>query len=298
MRGSNRNRNIAGGLRISVVIPSLDKERKDDLEKLIEDIKKQTLTPNEIIIVKGVKPRTRAHNVGAEKTRGDIIVFFDDDVRLGNELTIENMLEPFLKDLKAGIVGASLISPPDASFFQKICASQLLRAQFGIVKETIESDMTTHAALAVPRDLYWEIGGEDESLRMNDDLFLRCKIREKGYKILIAKNTWVYHRQSDSLTKLLKKYFSQGIDQAHDYKLKPNLIYESPLKQGEFPRKSNLPRQIIRNLKIILKSIFTIKPILLISRLATASGFVYGYIKTPIEKEPTNQGQVEIIKIK
>ncbi|MDP2855937.1 MAG: glycosyltransferase [bacterium] len=282
-------------LKISVVIPSLKKS--PNLERLIEDIKTQELKPDEIIIVKGVSPRTRAHNIGIKRAQGDIIIFFDDDVRLGNESVIKNMLEPFFYDPKIGIVGASVILPPDASLFQKICASQLLRAQFGIAKETIESDMATHAAMAIRRNLYWEIGGEVESLRMNDDLYLRCKIREKGYKVVIAKNTWVYHFQPDNLMKLLKKYFRQGIDQAHDYKLKPDLIYASPLKEGELPRKSNLVRQVIRNLKIILGSIFKIKPILLISRLATGVGFIYGYIKNPINGNNKSQGQVEVIKL-
>lgn len=297
MRELNKNKNIAKKLKISVVIPSLEKKRNNRLSELIKDIKGQELRPAEIIIVKGVSPRTRAHNIGVEKAQEDIIVFFDDDVKLGNKSVIKNMVAPFFNNQRVGIVGTSLILPPNASSFQKICDSQLLRAKFDVIKKTIESDMATHAAMAIRQDLYWQIGGEDESLRMNDDLFLRCKIREKGYKILIAKNTWVYYPQPNSLIKLLKKYFSQGIDQAHDYKLKPDLIYESPLKQGKLPQKSNLSRQIIRNLKIILGSIFTIKPILLISRLATGVGFIYGYIKDPINENNKPQGQVEIIKI-
>lgn len=284
--------------KISVVIPSLDKKRGDNLEKLIKDIKKQTLQTEEIIIVKGVKPRTRAHNVGVKKASGEIIIFFDDDIRLGNESVIKNLTETILNEKEIGIAGASILLPLKTNLFQKICASQLLRAKFNIIKETIESDMATHAVMAIRRDLYWKTGGENESLRMNDDLLLRYKIREEGYKVVIVKNTWVYHPQPDNLIKLLKKYFIQGIDQAHDYKLKPDLIYESPLKQGELPKKSNLTRQIIRNLKIILGSIFTIKPILLISRLATGIGFIYGYVKSPLDKESKKQEQVEIIKIK
>lgn len=285
-------------LNVSVVISSLNKEREKNLKRLISEIKRQTLKPKEIIIVKGVEPRTRAHNIGAKKAKGEIIIFFDDDIRLGNEFLIRNLLEPFFSSPKIGIVGAAVILPPDSGLFQKICATQLFRAQFGIVKETIDSDMATHAALAVPRDLYWEIGGEDESLRMNDDLYLRCKIREKGYKVVIAKNAWVYHPQPDNLIKLLKKYFRQGVDQAHDYKLKPELIYESPLKHGELPQKSNLPRQIIRNLKIILGSIVKLKLILLLSRLATGIGFIFGYIRGSSDEKGKLHGEVEIIKFK
>jgi len=284
--------------KVSLIIPSLSGSRGGNLKKLTQDISKQSFQPDEVVIVAGAKPCSRAHNIGVKAAKGEIIIFFDDDVRLGDREVIKNLLRVLEEKKDMGIVGASQVIPRSSNRFQKKCATQVYRSQSPIVKKVVESDMATHAGMAIKKSLYEKVGGEEEFLYRNDDTYLRYKIKKLGYKVVLVPNAWVYHPMPRNLFELIKRRFYQGIDQAHDYKFYPSYIYESPLKQGEFHRKSNLANQIVRNLKIIVRSIFRMKLILLISRLATGMGFIYGYMKNPIDQNNKPQNQVEIIKIK
>lgn len=283
--------------KISVVICTMGYDKRQaNVQNLIKDIKDQSIKLDEIIIVNNYSPRTRAHNTGVQKASGDIIIFFDDDVRLGDKNIIYNMVLPLTQDASVGASGATVLIPSESSPFQKKCAEHLLRVQKNIYKENKESDLTTHAAMAINKKLYNDIGGENEKLKMNDDLFLRFKIREKGLKTIIAKDAWVYHPMPKNLKIIIKKYFIQGKEQAHDYKQQPDNIYESPLDESQAPKKSSVINQIKRNIIILFKALIKFRYILIITRLSTGLGFFYGFlIKDKNKKKKLNES-VEIIK--
>ena len=282
---------------VSVVICSLRKN-KSTIKKLISSIKLQTIKPIEIVLVKSVTPRTKAHNLGVYNSTGEIIVFFDDDIVLGDNFIIENMIKVMINNSKIGIVGVPIIIPLKSNWFQRGCDAQLLRINSQIVRRPVESTMASHAIMAISKKLYQKIGGEKEDLRMNDDAYLSYNISRMGYKIFIAPNSWVYHSQPKDIIVLIKKYFYQGMEQFNDYITSPELIYSTPIKEKKSLQKSNLWNQFYRNLKIIINSLFGFKYILLISRLSTGIGFMaasFGLSK-PV-KQFLNE-EIEVIKIK
>jgi glycosyltransferase involved in cell wall biosynthesis len=268
---------------VSIVIPSgyKDSRRQENLRSLIDDIRHQTVLADEVVIVRGVWPRTRAHNEGAEAASGKFIVFFDDDVRLGNDQILEKLIEP-LRHGNIGITGAAVLPTKDSTPFQKRCHRELLRA-----KNTI-----AHAALAIPKDLYWKTGGEDGSLRINDDAILNYRVREMGYSAEFVPEVFVYHPDPGDFSELVKKSFRQGIDQAHAYKRRPDIIFRTPLRQGGSLEKSSVLKQILRNIKIIISSIFRLKFLLFAARISTGIGFAFGYLGMD-NKVPTGKGEVE-----
>jgi len=273
--------------KISIVIPTAyqDKQREANLQQLIADIWAQSLVAGEIIIVRGSRPRTKAHNQGVKAASGELIVFFDDDVRLGSPEIVKAMAEAFIGDSQLGIVGVRIVPARDSGRFQQACAKQLLRAH----------NMVAHAALAIPKSLYEAVGGEDESLRLNDDAQLNFKIRAKKYQTsLLPPQFFIYHPEPANLWILLKKYFAQGSNQAHDYKTNPDMIFNAPIsEQGEI-KKSSVSGQLFRNLKILGQSLVTLKWLLILSRMATGLGFLVGYFNkiSPVSVK----GEVEIIK--
>lgn len=283
---------------ISVVITTL-KPKNNLLTQFIENIKNQSLKPNEVIIIRNVKPRTKAHNLGVKNSKGKLIIFFDDDIQFGNKNIIKNLITPFLKNKKIGMTGAHIKLTKKSTLFQKMCASQLLRSNFPIIKNDIESGAISHAALCISKELYQKIGGENEQLKLNDDALLAYKIKRENLKIIIAGNSWVYHPQPKNIKDLIKKYFSQGIDQSSDYRLKPEFIFNTETKQEGNIEKSTLANQILRNIKIILNAIFKLKFLLLISRVSTGLGFTYGYIfkRQNIYNNHDHEDSIEKIKI-
>jgi glycosyltransferase involved in cell wall biosynthesis len=216
------------GPSVSVIIPSLDGYREGNIPKLLEDLNKQTFQDFEVIIVQGVSPTSRSHNVGVQNASTGIIVFFDDDIILGNNNIIDNLIKPVIKDKSIGITGASQLIPTDANWFQKKCSKEFSRFQFPIVSEMVESDMATHAAMAIRKEVFIEIGQENENLIYGDDPDLRHRVRQAGYKIVIVPHTWIYHPPPKNLTGFLRIAFRRGQGSAHDFWHHPESVFETP----------------------------------------------------------------------
>lgn len=264
---------------ISVIIPSRDGCRDGNVPRLLEEIKNQTLEPYEIRIVKGESPCSRAHNVGARLAKGDIIIFFDDDVRLGDEHVIENLVRPIIEDSSIGISGASQRIPENSNIFQKRYSSQIKRVESEIVDKIVDSDMATHAAMAIWKNVFWEVGGENENLIRGDDPEFRYRIRKAGYRIVIAPNTWVYHPPPKKLSLAVRSSFINGMGAAHDYLFDQDLIIEVPNGHVEkFVPKYSLAYRYLRAVIRIIKSIIYGKEILLLALLSYYLGYFAGLI--------------------
>jgi cellulose synthase/poly-beta-1,6-N-acetylglucosamine synthase-like glycosyltransferase len=265
----------------SVIIPSLDGHRKGNVPNLLNDLKKQTFQDFELIIVKGEKPCARAHNVGAQRAQGDILVFFDDDIVLGNNKTIENLVKPILEDKSIGITGTSQLIPPDANCFQKKCAQEFSRFQFPVISQMVESDMATHAAMAIKKELFIKVGQENEKLIYGDDPDLRYRVRQAGYKIVIVPNTWVYHPPPLNLMSFLRVSFQRGKGAAHDFWYYPNLVYETPsaVASTAFVPKRSFLYRISRFIVHSLDAIANIRLIFVFVRLSYGIGYVFGLLR-------------------
>lgn len=79
---------------VALIIPSLDGE----VAPLLASIRRQTLQPIEVEIVRGVRPNGRARNQGVAHTTAPLLVFVDDDAILGNEHVIANLVTPLLTE--------------------------------------------------------------------------------------------------------------------------------------------------------------------------------------------------------
>ncbi len=272
---------------VSVVICTLSGSptRDANVQLLLNDFKAQSLPPQEVVIVRDGRPRTKAHNQGAEAASSELIFFADDDIRLGHPDTLKTIVQKF-EDESIGIIGVSIVAPQTSTDFQRKAASQLLKAQ----------NMVAHAALAIPKSLYAAVGGEDEALELNDDAQLNYKVRQQGKKIeVLPSEFFVLHPELASTVELIKKYFAQGQSQGRDYKNMPNMIYNTALTSEQNIKKGSIAGQITRNLGILLKSLFNLKWLLLLSRTATGAGFITSYLFT--KKTISQTGTVEVITL-
>ena len=264
---------------VSVIISSLDGERGGNVPKLVAALKNQTVSDYELVIVTGEKPCARAHNVGVQRAHGDIIVFFDDDITIGHNQIIANLIAPLAKDKTIGITGASQLVPPDANSFQKRYAEQFERSQYPIVPEILESDMATHAAMSMRRDVFLRVGQENENLIYGDDPDLRARVRQAGYKVVIVPDTWIFHPPPSDWRHCLSLAFQRGKGAAQDFWRYPDLVYETPpgnLK--DFVPQRNFIYRVIRACAQICWAIVNFKLIFLAVRLFYGFGYVRGLI--------------------
>jgi len=269
---------------VSVIIPSLDGYRGGNLAKLIQDLKKQNYQDFAIHVIKGVNPQGRAINMGASKAMGEILIILDDDSRIDNPNIIGNLVK-VIKEKSIGMVGASIIPPPDANWLQQRAGEEFPRFSMEIVKDITESDMPCHGCCAFRKEVFKEVGMERESILRGLDPDLRVRLRNAGYRIVLAPDSWVYHPLPPTLIKLIKTFFRNGIGSAYAQRYQPGLIYDTDetLELKDFKPKRSFIYRIVRFPLRLIKSLATFKFLRFIAYTVYAVGYWYGYIKYSIK---------------
>lgn len=177
---------------ISIIIPTLEEENY--LPRLLQDIKRQTLKPREIIVVdahskdktaliaaqEGCRVLTtharnpgKQRNIGARNAKGSILVFIDADIRMRNKGTIEELF--WLMESHVGATACIDIISSEATFADTlICWPANLAARW----------FTRYAGrgglMAVQREVFEKVGGFDERRVVTEDLHLFRRIAKQG----------------------------------------------------------------------------------------------------------------------
>jgi|GEM_PF-1282373 len=203
--------------RVSIVIPSWTGE----VRRLRKSIDEQTFLDFEVRVVTGVSPAARARNEGAAGSRGDIVVFVDDDAYFGHPQVLERLVAVFDRDPTATVVGASKLLPPSAGRFGRQVALQVPRIVHPVVPNDVESNPPLHrygfsaittTCCAVRRSAFEAVGGFDADLPTGgEDPELFYRLRACGGKLVLAGNTWVYHDAPTDVRDLIRKSYWYGL---------------------------------------------------------------------------------------
>ncbi len=238
---------------IALIIPSLD----GDVGPLLESVRRQTVQPAEIEVVRGVRPNGRARNQGVARTRAPLLVFVDDDAVLGDEHALANLVAPLLADPTIGVTGASKLLPPDAPPFQRQVAREVARVVHPVVERPLESNPDppsfyceiTTTCCAMRRAVFEATGGFDETLLRGVDTEFFVRLRRMSvvssplsvaadgkqsttdhgprttdhghYRFVLVPHTWAYHPAPASLRALLRKQFLYGVGAAQEVRRDP-----------------------------------------------------------------------------
>jgi hypothetical protein len=233
---------------IALIIPALD----GDVAPLLASVRRQTLQPSEIEVVRGVRPNGRARNLGVARTSAPLLVFVDDDAVLGDERVIERLVAPLLDDSSIGVTGASKLLPPDVPWFQRWVAREVPRIIHPIVAQPLESNPDppsfyceiTTTCCAMRRSVFDAAGGFDDALirGVDTEFFVRvrrmsvvcgpwsvaadCTARTPNngqrttdngqYRFVLVPHTWIYHPAPANLRALLRKHFLYGVGHAQE----------------------------------------------------------------------------------
>jgi glycosyltransferase involved in cell wall biosynthesis len=265
---------------ISVVIPSFDGKRGGNVDLLLGDLRGQTFKSIEVILSIGESPNGHARNVGCEIARGKYLVFIDDDVTLGDEHVLQNIIEPLDNREDIGMTGPSQQIPLDAKWFQRWSSKQVPRSLSTIVDEITDSDMVSHMCLAIPRDLFERIGREGDWLLAGTDPDLRYRVRQAGYRIVVVPRTWAYHPAPESMKSLLEFGYKKGRYTAWQYRFARDLMYDAPDGHtGEFKAQTTLAYRVLRKVGRMCAELVSLRPLGLIFDAAYVVGYVHGLIR-------------------
>jgi GT2 family glycosyltransferase/glycosyltransferase involved in cell wall biosynthesis len=142
-------------------------------------------------------------NRGAEKARGKYIVFLNNDT-LVREGWLSALLDTFVQEPEAGIVGSKLLYPDgrlqeaggiiwrDASGWNYGKFDDAQKPEYNYLREV---DYCSAAALMIPKTLFQDLGGFDPRYlpAYYEDTDLAFKVRRAGYKVLYQPLSEVIH---------------------------------------------------------------------------------------------------------
>jgi glycosyltransferase involved in cell wall biosynthesis len=259
---------------VSVIIPTLDGYRNGYLTVLLEQIKKQSFSDIEVLVIHGDHRQGRAINLGALIARGRILITMDDDTRLGHKKVIENMVRAIKNNPDIGIVGVSNVVPKEASLLIRLAMKQIPRRSSPIVSQITDSDMAEHPCLAIPKSLFCRIGGENELIPRGLDPYLRYMVRNNGYRVVVIPKTWIHHLPPPSLLRLIRQFFRNGKGAAFCQKFYPQWVLEltrSHSNPQEIRR--GIIYRLARNYINLLVSLIKGKPLYFVTQVSYLAGF-------------------------
>lgn len=270
----------------TVIIPTLDGYRNGYFPKLLEQIKKQKFQDFETIIVKGDPRQGRAINTAVSMARGKILIILDDDINLGHERVFENLIKTLEENPNIGMAGVSNLIPEDASWLVRRTMMELPRRNSALVDKIKDSDMAEHPCCAIPKKVFYKIGGEREDIIRGLDPYLRHMIRSFGYRVVVIPNTWIFHLPPDTFSGLIRYAFRNGTVTGKSKIFFKEIHIEVPDGHvSVFVAQRSFTFRLFRFGWRTIYSIVTLKIIYFIYLIIYVSGFIYGRLSKKKEVE-------------
>jgi GT2 family glycosyltransferase len=212
--------------RIAAVIPTL----KGNADELLCALAEQTCPPDEVQVVKGVRPNGRARNQGVAATTADILLFIDDDALPGSSALVERLVQILVQDPTIGVVGPARVLPTDASWFQRRIAAEIPRMVNAVPQAPLETNpplkgyghsLITTTCCVMWRSVYEQVGGFSEEQESGVDTEFFYRVRRSGWRFVMAPNVYVKHPAPASLSALLRKFHWYGAGSGQEVRRHP-----------------------------------------------------------------------------
>ncbi len=224
-------------MNISVIIPAYN--AANDLPYVLDSLSTQTNKNFEIIVVDDFSTdatsnftHTCSHtmlrmlenhgpaccrNAGAKKASGEILAFTDSDC-LVDRYWLEKIQHHFDDEETDAIMGKLTLLP--STYLGDSISALGFPAGGSIGFEKIWkvdknglTDSLSSCNCALRRDIFFEIGGFDESFPYagGEDSFLAYGLRKSNYKIKYCPDVIVHHPARDSLNNFIKWQYKRGV---------------------------------------------------------------------------------------
>ncbi|MBU3907520.1 MAG: glycosyltransferase [Nanoarchaeota archaeon] len=212
-------------VKFSLVIPIAPSRNAE----ILESIKKLDYPKSkfEVIVEKGTNP-SENRNRGIKKSKGEFIVFLDDDALI-NQDYLKEVERFFEKYPEADLVGGPQLTPEENNIFAKI-SDTLLTSNFGAFKVNkryrkgeiiLDADetMITSANLCVKKEIFGKIDGFNSELYPGEDPELISRAKKAKLAVAYSPNMIVYHKRRPNFTGFLSQIFLYGFTRPRKNKI-------------------------------------------------------------------------------
>jgi glycosyltransferase involved in cell wall biosynthesis len=203
---------------VSIIIPALNSEKT--IEKCLNGVKNQTYNNVEIIVVDAgsdddtveivnklgagvidanVKNMAKQTNIGAYHANGEYIYRLDSDVVLSSNVVEECVRKCEIGNCEA--VSTYWGPDPSISFWAKIRKFE---------KDCYKYDSNRNVSRFYKKTVFDEIGGYDENMVYGEDYDIQNRIKNRNYKICIAKSEGLHLGEPKTLKEVISKQYHYG----------------------------------------------------------------------------------------
>ncbi len=203
--------------KFTIIIPVAEKE---DYDLSLKSIKKLNYPVSniEIIVVHGNQP-SKQRNHAAEKAKGDILYFLDNDsIPAENNLKIIN--EFFQKNKNAVVIGGPALNKKSDPLFQKaeyivlgsFIGSSFSRSRYcciGDIRESNELELIL-CNMAIRKDVFIKLNGFNTRLYPNEENELMNRIKKRKGKIYYHPDIIIYRSPRNNIFSFIKQIFTYG----------------------------------------------------------------------------------------
>jgi len=262
----------------TIIIPTADGYRDGYLPKLLQQIRMQQYQHFEIIVVKGDPRPGRAINTAVSLSKGQFFIILDDDVQLGHPKLFTQLIKTLKESPEIGMVGVpNLVAPKASSLVQK-GMSQIPRRTSPMVTEITNSDLAEHACCAVPRNVFLQVGGENELIPRGVDPYFRHTVRTAGYRVVVIPHVYIHHLLPANIKGMITKFYNNGKKAAYVNKFYPQFVVELATEHNQAigKKRSTLVRMVSLKYRLI-KALLSGKFIYFLSMSLYLWGYLYGY---------------------
>jgi cellulose synthase/poly-beta-1,6-N-acetylglucosamine synthase-like glycosyltransferase len=157
-----------------------------------------------------------------------------------------------------------------------------------VAETVIDSDLPCHGCCAFPAAVLREVGGEREDMTRGLDPVLRQKIRDHGYRVVLAPGAVAYHEVPANFTELLRVFHRNGKGSAETRVFHPDLAYDTEddmeIREPGGSRKS-FPYRIGRFGLRLPRALLTGRLIRFAAYCAYAVGYLSTFIALRLRRE-------------
>jgi GT2 family glycosyltransferase len=128
--------------------------------------------------------------------------------------------------------------------------------------------------LLINKDVFFQLGGENEWIPRGLDPYLREAFRKAGYRVVVVPGAEYSHLPPSTVNALMRQFYRNGKAAAFVNRHYPQWAIETPSQHGSFSTHVPFILRVFRFLGRQVSAILTGKPVWFLSEAAYAAGFI------------------------
>lgn len=149
-----------------------------------------------------------ARNTGARQARGELLAFTDDDCKPKKDWL--RIMAGHYQKTPERIIGGKTVNRLTNNIFSATSQYIVDIVYNHYNQNKSEARFFASNNIAVPKSLYYKIGGFTEEFRTSEDRELCDRWRFQGYKLTYAPEAVIFHAHNLSLVSFCKQHFNYG----------------------------------------------------------------------------------------